>query len=69
MYFAQLLAAAHIAELRNTPGGRELSPELIMLLALVVFDEYLLFPSEQERQAFNFIEIAFKLGPGPPWNR
>jgi hypothetical protein len=38
------MAACDIAFLRATAGGRELSPEMLMLLALVVYDGYELFP-------------------------
>jgi hypothetical protein len=37
--------------LRNTPGGKKLSAETIMLLSLAVYDDYLLFPSAEERNA------------------
>jgi hypothetical protein len=38
------MAVVEIAELRATPGGRELSAEMLLILALVVFDNYELFP-------------------------
>jgi hypothetical protein len=38
------MAIVEIAELRATPGGRELSAEMVLILALVVYDGYELFP-------------------------
>lgn len=38
------MAAADLATLKALPGGDRLSPELLLILALVVFDGYELFP-------------------------
>lgn len=43
------MAAVDVAMLRATPGGRELSNEMLPLLALVVYDDYELFPSPPKR--------------------
>ncbi len=48
------MAAANIAMLRNTVGGEKLSPEMILLMSLVVDEDYVLFPSAEERLAFSF---------------
>jgi len=38
------MAAVDIAFLRATPGGRDLSSEMVLMLALVVYNDYELFP-------------------------
>jgi hypothetical protein len=53
MYFKQIEAAVHIAMLRNTVGGDKLSAEMVMLLVMMVDEGYLLFPSSDERAAFD----------------
>jgi hypothetical protein len=47
---AAIWLAADVALVRNSPGGRELSDELVLLLVLAFFDDYLLFPSAAERE-------------------
>lgn len=47
---AAIWLAADVATVRNSPGGRELSDELVLLLVLAFFDDYLLFPSAAERE-------------------
>jgi hypothetical protein len=39
--------------LRMTVGGEKLSAEMLLLLALVTCDSYLLFPSAEERAAID----------------
>ena len=51
MYFSELFAITDIATVRNTAGGKQLSAELVVFLALTVYDDYLLFPSAKERSA------------------
>ena len=51
MYFSELFAITDIATVRNTAGGKQLSPELVVFLALAIYDDYLLFPSAKERNA------------------
>jgi hypothetical protein len=63
MYLRQIEAAVHVVMLRNSVGGDKLSPEMIMFLVLTLHDGYLLFPSAEERAAFDFVDIAFELGP------
>ena len=43
--FGQIKLIVEMELIRRTPGGDELSREMTELLALVVFDEYELFPS------------------------
>jgi hypothetical protein len=38
------MAAVDIAFLKATPGGRDLSHEMLLMLALVVYNDYELFP-------------------------
>ena len=46
-----LLAKADLDWVRaSCPSGTKMSPEMEMLLALVIFDGYKLFPSECERE-------------------
>jgi hypothetical protein len=47
------MATIDLHEIRSRPGGERLSPETAMLLALVVFDGFTLFPSAAERAATN----------------
>jgi hypothetical protein len=42
-------AAADVAIVRHSPGGEKLSDEFVLLLALIQFDDYLLFPTAKER--------------------
>jgi hypothetical protein len=48
---AEISAAVEVAMIRNSPGGRDLSDEMVLLLVLVVFDGYMLFPDSDERRA------------------
>lgn len=48
-----IAAAVDVALIRNSPGGRGLSNETAQLLALLVFDDYLLFPSRAELSAID----------------
>ena len=46
-----LLAQADLEWVRNScPSGMKMSPEMEILLALVIFDGYKLFPSVRERK-------------------
>jgi hypothetical protein len=38
-----IVATVDIAWLRSLPGGRELSNEMLLILALVVYEDYRLF--------------------------
>ena len=42
--FSDLFLITGIAWIRSTPGGKELSPEMAELLALIVFEDFELFP-------------------------
>jgi hypothetical protein len=44
-------AAVDVALIRHSPRGGDLSEELVLLLALILFDDYMLFPSDAERDA------------------
>jgi hypothetical protein len=39
------MAAVDVAFLRATPGGSDLSSEMLLMLALVVYNDYGLFPT------------------------
>jgi hypothetical protein len=39
-----------IAELRSLPGGQNLSGEMLLMLARVVFEDYKLFPNNVEHK-------------------
>lgn len=51
MGFQGAVAAAQLVWLRNSAGGEKLSPEMLLLMVLVIEDGYLLFPSASERAA------------------
>jgi hypothetical protein len=53
---AEISAAVEVALIRNSPGGRDLSDELVLLLVLLVFDGYMLFPTAEERKAREPVE-------------
>ena len=44
MLIPYALCACDIASLRHSPGGEKLSPEMLLLLVLVIYDGYELFP-------------------------
>lgn len=46
---AAFSAAVDVALIRSSPGGDKLSDEMVLLLALIAFDDYLPFPSRAER--------------------
>lgn len=48
--FEQITRGELVAQIRTTPGGKNLNPEMTHLLALAMFGDYLLFPSKQERE-------------------
>jgi hypothetical protein len=48
--YSEILPIVNIAFVRSTPGGRELSQEMAELLALVIFDDYELFPTKSEQR-------------------
>jgi hypothetical protein len=48
-YFSELVAGADLAILKNSVGGENLSAGMLVLLALVIYDGYLLFPGGEER--------------------
>jgi hypothetical protein len=37
------------AFLRDLPGGRELSSEMLLILAVVVYEDYELFPARKKK--------------------
>lgn len=41
---------AELSFLRATPGGRDLSAEMLELLTLLIFDDYELFPTPAPRR-------------------
>jgi hypothetical protein len=43
--FSEIKLIVEMELIRRTPGGHELSRELTEIIALVVFDDYKLFPS------------------------
>lgn len=47
-FFYWAVATLEIAEIRATPGGKNLSPDMVLILCAVVFDDYLLFPTAAE---------------------
>lgn len=47
--FSEILAIIDLVELRATPGGDQLSAEMLLILALIFFDGYQLFPGPDER--------------------
>jgi hypothetical protein len=46
----RIRAIVDIVWIRNTEGGEQLSPEMTLLMALVIYDDFLLFPSREARE-------------------
>lgn len=47
--FSEIKLIVEMELIRRTPGGNELSREMTELLALVVYDEYELFPTNPDK--------------------
>jgi len=51
LFFPFITAATDIAIVRHSGNGERLSAEMALFVALVAFDDYLLFPNAEERSA------------------
>jgi hypothetical protein len=51
LFFPFVTALVDMEMLRHQDGGERLSPEMLLILALVTCDDYFLFPSSKERSA------------------
>jgi hypothetical protein len=47
--FSEIKLIVEMELVRRTPGGNELSREMTEIIALVVFDDYDLFPTDPDR--------------------
>lgn len=45
LFLPYALCACDVAAVRHSPGGEKLSPEMLLILVLVIYDGYELFPS------------------------
>jgi hypothetical protein len=51
--FGEIKLIVEMELIRRTPGGDELSREMTEILALVIYDEYELFPTNPDRDRFS----------------